>query len=120
MLKEINDYDSIDICDYKFSHNDFEKVYGYYIENNLVGIIDFSIIYDRIEINYIFVKKEYRKQGIASKMMEYIISYNLGISLEVNEENESAIKLYEKYGFKKEAIRKNYYGKNNGILMIRW
>ena len=53
-------------------------------------------------------------------MMEYIISYNLGISLEVNEENESAIKLYEKYGFKKEAIRKNYYGKNNGILMIRW
>lgn len=120
MLKEIKNYDLIDICDYKFSYNDFEKVYGYYLNNDLVGIIDFSIIYGRIELNYIFVKEEYRQKGIASKMMEYIISYNLSISLEVDETNIKAIKLYEKYGFKNKAIRNNYYGKNNAILMVRW
>ena len=52
--------------------------------------------------------------------MEYIISYNLSISLEVDETNIKAIKLYEKYGFKNKAIRNNYYGKNNAILMVRW
>lgn len=119
MLKIITDYKTINICSYKFSYNGFEKVYGYYLNNELIGIIDFSLIYDRIELNYIFVKEDYRNKGVASKMMDFIISYNLSITLEVDETNISALKLYEKYGFKKEAIRKNYYGKNNGILMVR-
>lgn len=119
MLRLINDYGSINICEYKFSYNDFEKVYGYYIDDILVGVIDFSLIYDRIELNYIFVKEKYRNRGIASKMIEFLISYDLSISLEVDEKNISAINLYEKFGFKKEAIRKNYYGLNDGILMVR-
>lgn len=119
MLIEINNYSDIKICGYQFSYNDFEKVYGYYIEKELVGVIDFSLIYDRIEINYIFVKENYRRNGIASKMLEYVISYKVSISLEVDEKNIKALKLYEKYGFQKKAIRKNYYGNNNGILMIR-
>lgn len=119
MIKEINDYSIIDICDFKFSYNEFEKVYGYYLNDTLVGVIDFSLIYDRIELNYIFVEKEYRRMGIASRMMEFMISYNLSISLEVDETNENAIKLYEKYGFIKSAKRKNYYGANDGILMVR-
>lgn len=120
MLKEIIDINTINIGNYKFSNNSFEKVYGYYLNDTLVGLIDFSLIYERIEINYIFVKEEYRRNKIASKMMDFIISYNLSISLEVEETNNPAIKLYEKYGFQKKAIRKNYYGKNDGILMIRW
>lgn len=119
MLKEIKDYNIIDICDYKFCYNDFEKVYGFYFDDKLVGVIDFSLIYDRIELNYIFVKEKYRNKGIGSKMMEFIISYGFSISLEVNEFNFNAINLYEKYGFKKEAIRKSYYGSDNGILMVR-
>lgn len=119
MLREIKDYSIIDLCDYKFSYNDFEKVYGYYIKDKLIGIIDFSLIYDRIELNYIFVDNEYRNKGIGSKMMDYMISYGYSISLEVNCNNINAIKLYEKYGFEKKTIRKNYYGKDDGILMVR-
>ena len=119
MLKEIKDYSIIDICDYKFSYNDYEKVFGYYFDDKLVAVIDFSLIYDRIELNYIFVTFEYRKNGIGSKMIDFIVSYNLPISLEVDETNTDAISLYLKFGFKKVAIRKNYYGKNDGILMVR-
>ena len=41
------------------------------------------------------------------------------IHLEVNENNKSAIHLYELYGFKQDGLRKNYYnnGTENAILM---
>lgn len=40
------------------------------------------------------------------------------ITLEVNENNLSAIKLYNKFVFEEVGIRKNYYdGKYNAILM---
>ena len=41
------------------------------------------------------------------------------ITLEVREDNISAIKVYEKLGFKRKAIRKNYYDGVDGILMER-
>lgn len=119
MLKEIKDFSIIDICDYKFSYNDFECVYGYYLDNKLIGIIDYSVIYDRIELNYIFVLEEYRNKGIAGIMMKHIYDMNLPISLEVNENNFGAVKLYKKSGFKEVARRKNYYGEFDGILMVR-
>ena len=43
----------------------------------------------------------------------------INITLEVDESNEAAINLYKKYGFTIAAIRKKYYGKNDGYLMIR-
>ena len=40
--------------------------------------------------------------------------------LEVNEKNVKALKLYEKIGFERISIRKNYYGKNeNAMIMMK-
>ena len=41
------------------------------------------------------------------------------VSLEVNTTNKVAIKFYEKHGFKIKSLRKKYYGKNDGYLMIK-
>ena len=42
------------------------------------------------------------------------------ISLEVNEKNTIAIKLYEKFGFEKVGLRKKYYNeKDNAIIMTK-
>ena len=55
-------------------------------------------MYERAELNYIFVKEEERKKGIASKMLEYMLN-NLKeecietIDLEVNSLNKKAINL---------------------------
>ena len=56
------------------------------------------------QITNIVVKKIYRNQGIGSRLLEKLIEVAKEtefdvLSLEVNEKNESAIKLYEKYGF---------------------
>ena len=56
-------------------------------------------------ITMIVVKERYKKKGIATLMLKYVIndcaknSFNT-IRLEVNNENKSAISLYEKFGFK--------------------
>ena len=102
--------------------NPYVKICTYSVDKKIVGMIEYQDIYDRFELNNIFVLQEYRNSGIASSLMEYMINQGKNkninnITLEVREDNISAIKLYEKYGFIKKAIRTNYYGNCNGILM---
>ncbi len=122
MLKEINDLNLVnDLSEYKVSFNQFNKVLGFFINSNLVGFLDYSIIYDRLEVNYIFVKEEYRRKNIAYTLLKYIIdNYNfVNITLEVNINNNKAINLYQKLGFKIIAIRPKYYNGIDGYLMER-
>ncbi len=71
----------------------------------------------------IVVKKDKRNLGIGSKLLEEIIKKAIEINsktitLEVNENNLPAIKLYEKYGFKQIGLRKKYYNNiDNAIIM---
>lgn len=90
-----------------------------YIKDEIVtGYLYYSNIYDRIEINQITVFDNYRRHGYASKLMRYLLKKNKNISLEVKCDNIPAIKLYEKFGFKKVAVRKGYYKGIDGYLMI--
>ena len=122
MLKEVNDLDLVNnLSDYKVSFNQFNKVLGFFIDDTIVGFLDYSVIYDRLEVNYIFVKEKYRRQHIAYRLLSYIIdnySYE-NITLEVNINNIKAINLYQKLGFKIIATRPNYYNGVDGYLMER-
>ena len=97
--------------------------YCFYVGNNkLLGYITYLDIYDRFEISNIYVLREFRGNGIASKMLQFVIYEGLNkkinnITLEVNSKNTSAIALYHKYGFKEVAIRSGYYSGTDGILM---
>ncbi len=97
--------------------------YCFYVGNNkILGYITYLDIYDRFEISNIYVLREFRGNGIASKMLQFVIDEGLNkkinnITLEVNSKNTSAIALYHKYGFKKVAIRSGYYSGTDGILM---
>lgn len=98
------------------------KKYIIFDFNKEIGILSYSIYYDRIELDYIYVNEKYRNKGYASKLMDYLLkkaeSFN-NITLEVNEKNESAINLYKKYGFDIAAKRNKYYGNDDAYLMIR-
>ena len=64
---------------------------GYFIDENLIGYMDYSIYYERAEINYIFVEKKYRNKLVASKLMEYFLKENNNlenVTLEVRENNK--------------------------------
>ena len=108
---------------YQISNDPFEKV-AVYSDKNIIGIISYSIIYERGEINYIITLPSHRNQGIGSQLLEYAINdmKNSGctsISLEVESTNIDAINLYLKHGFIKQGIRPNYYEGKDAYLMIK-
>ena len=103
------------------SSNPFRRRIEYFIQES-VGYLEYSLIYDRIEIDNIMVKEEYRGKGIGTKLMAHLVSLAIelrvdNITLEVRVSNEVARNLYKKFGFKEVAIRKYYYGDEDGILM---
>ena len=134
MIREIEEKDYALITEYyrEFDENEvkifeldtFTKIYVYELDNKVVGFINYSIMYERAEINYIYVDKEYRKKDIASKLIEYMIDDCMtkrcdNITLEVSNQNQAGINLYKKYGFEEKAVRKNYYKNGDGILMMK-
>ena len=92
-------------------------------QNKIVGFAGILTIIDEVNIMNIVVKKDSRKLGIGSSLLNFIINFTktqnvTSITLEVNENNLAAICLYEKYGFQKVGLRKKYYNNiDNAILM---
>lgn len=95
--------------------------------NKLIGFIQFGeVTYDSIqttdrdiELNKIYVEKKYQSKGIGKKLMEAMLSHDRlaeieNIYLDVFTENEKAIGLYTKYGFK--IIGKTAFEVNGQIL----
>ena len=122
LVKYYNEFDvnNVDI----FEKGPFTNLFVYELDRNVVGFINYSIMYDRAEINYIYVNKNYRKKNIASELMEFMIVDAVdngceNITLEVSEKNTNGIKLYEKFGFEKKAVRKNYYKDSDALLMMK-
>lgn len=104
------------------SSNPFSKRVEYIIDNKSIGYLEYSLIYDRMEVDNINVLEEYRGQGIGTKLMAYLVSMAIdlrvvNITLEVRISNEIARNLYKKFGFREVALRKYYYGDEDGILM---
>lgn len=120
MIKETNDSNLINsflsYFNTEISDNPFRK----YLIYDDKAILVFSLIYDRIEIDYIYVLEEYRGNKIASKLLEYLFNkYNYSASLEVRIDNIEAINLYKKFNFEISTIRKKYYKDIDAYLMIR-
>ena len=46
-----------------------------YDDKSIKGLIYFEEIYERVDIDYIFVSNNYRRQGIGSKLLKYLIDY---------------------------------------------
>lgn len=106
----------------ELKQNPYTKLYIYVEKDNIIGLLHLNDIYDRYEINNIYVLEGYRNKGIASKLIEHIIELGnnnkiVNITLEVRKNNYNAIKLYKKYNFEEKAIRKGYYNGIDGILM---
>lgn len=102
--------------------NPYAKRIEYYEEDKVIGYLNYSLIYDRMEIDNFFVEESRRKEGIGKKMMSYLVAeainnHVVNITLEVRISNEIARHLYRNFGFREVARRKFYYGDEDGILM---
>lgn len=100
------------------SNNPFGKYLILTIDNDIIGYLYYSDIYDRAEINQIEIIENHRNCGKGRLLLKKMIdTVDKSITLEVKKDNYCAIKLYKKFGFKEIAIRKNYYQNADGILM---
>ncbi|MBO5908421.1 MAG: ribosomal protein S18-alanine N-acetyltransferase [Clostridia bacterium] len=94
-------------------------------DGQAVGYAGLQIVLDEGYITNIAVKKAFRRQGIATALINELLKFlndKLSfISLEVRASNSAAIKLYKLLGFTKAGIRKNFYSapKEDALIMTK-
>ena len=120
----ISDFD--DFWNYSVFKSELESDSSHYLvvkdNSKIIGFAGIKVILPDADIMNIVVKKDFRNQGVGSLLLKELINLSKSLNvknlfLEVNEKNTPAISLYNKFGFKKISIRKNYYKDNNAIVM---
>lgn len=99
--------------------SDTDSIYNYMDNEKVLGYLEIRLVDGVIDIMNLFVNEEERRHGIATNLMEKMIKdedYSR-IMLEVNENNNPAIRLYNKLGFKEISIRERYYNTDSAIIM---
>ena len=82
------------------------KIYG----DILIGYVCFFQVNDEVEIIKIGIKKSHQGKNYGTNLIIKIKNISIKkIFLEVSSLNKTAIKFYEKNGFKIIGIRQNYY-----------
>lgn len=110
--------------EYEMEQNDAAYYLVCEIDGEVIAHCGAWFVMDQGTITNIAVMPDYRGRGIGKLLLQEMLDYcdneEIGnISLEVRVSNEVAIRLYEKMGFVKGPVRKNYYADNNedAILM---
>lgn len=92
----------------------------------VVGYVIGRLIAPEGEIYRVAVSEEYRRRGIAYRLLDYAVKTSRGkglesLFLEVRSQNLPAINLYRAYGFTEIARRKNYYRDptDDAIIMLK-
>ena len=94
-------------------------------ENEIVSFGGIKIILDEADIMNIVTKKDKRNQGFAKFLLNKLITIAKEqncktITLEVNENNLPAIKLYKDFKFKEIGKRKNYYKNGDTAILMTY
>ena len=93
------------------------------LDDEVIGYYSFQKVFDEGYINNIAIKREYQSKGYGTKLFEDLIErahkFEVNaLTLEVEVDNDRAIKLYKKFGFQEEGRRKNFYlNKKDAIIM---
>ena len=96
-----------------------------YADCCVVGLICGYFAGDEADITSVAVDEDYRHNGIALQLLQEfeknLPEYISEIFLEVRESNIPAISLYEKCGFEKLSVRKNFYENpsENAVVMVK-
>ena len=122
-MSDFDDFWNMDILRDELTSNTSQFICATY-ENKIVGFAGIKIILDEADMMNIAVRKDYRRQGIATLLLNHILTIcqEKGIKtihLEVNEENFSAISLYQKIGFTECGRRKQYYDNQYDAILMK-
>ena len=114
--------------EYEFFENPINIILVAEVDDKIVGFIDFMVTFNSATIVQIAVVPEYRKQKIATNLlneMENCFPKDLddvveNVTLEVRKSNEAAINLYKKDGYEIIVEKKHYYPDGeDAIYMVK-
>ena len=93
--------------------------------SKIIGMGCLWSIVDEAHITLLAIHPDYRRQGLGQllllELLKDAISRNLAwATLEVNENNSTAVNLYKKYGFQIAGKRKNYYQPAGDDALVLW
>ena len=95
-------------------------------DGTLLGYAGLLVVLDEGYITNVAVRPAYRRQGIASDLLGVFERFARGhqlafLTLEVRASNAAAIALYEKMGYARAGVRKNYYEhpREDAVIMTR-
>jgi len=90
----------------------------------LAGYVGSQSVMGEADMMNLAVAPEYRRQGIACELVQVLVrtlkqNKVSSITLEVRVSNDQAISLYEKLGFVRTGLRKNYYRnpREDGLIL---
>ncbi len=94
-------------------------------DGKVVGYMGVWKILDEGQITNVAVDPEYRRRHIAESLIEEMVRRTAeeGVTswtLEARVDNDPAIRLYEKMGFRGEGIRPKYYEYDGTDALIMW
>lgn len=120
-----NDFD--EFWTYSILQQEFQNQNTTYIvaksNEQILGFAGILTIIDEANIMNIVTKKDKRNLGIGSMLLTELINISKkqklkSITLEVNETNTPAIRLYEKFKFEKVGVRKKYYNNTDSAILM--
>jgi ribosomal-protein-alanine N-acetyltransferase len=94
-------------------------------EGRAVGFCSFWRILDELHINNIAVLPPFRRLGVATALLTYVLSEGVALgarraTLEVRRSNDTARLLYERFGFTVAGVRRDYYTKPVEDALVLW
>ncbi len=104
--------------------NEFSRFYVADKDGLLIGFYDLWLYANVGHLLNIAIRRNYRHQGVGTVLLEHSVEeankYNADlIYLEVRANNETAISMYKKNGFRKSSVKTDYYGDGeNAVVMI--
>lgn len=106
-------------------NNRFARYVLIEMNEQVIGYCGLWIIVDEGHITNIALLPQFRGKKLGEALMKEVLAFATEngaktLTLEVRPSNDSALGLYQKLGFQKGGIRKNYYADNNEDALVMW
>jgi len=96
-------------------------------EDRMIGYMIAWLLRQEVHLINIAVEPSRQRSGVARTMLRYLFDLAAQekrrfITLEVRDSNETAIRLYESFGFKRIGVRPRYYEEDSedAVVMVRF
>ena len=109
--------------------NELDHAHGIFLvaraDGKVLGYGGVWLVIDEAHVTTVAVADEYRRQGIGQALMVELLkrAKEAGMAcstLEVRVGNTAAISMYEKFGFRVTAHRRDYYPENKEDAAVMW